>query len=295
VETLLYWCLSVTIYNEYCKRIEKQILPSSHPLAIKMLKDKGEIPHEAKRPTKDYGACLATCQVFALSRKYGETVAQLFEDMWCPEPVIGYGLAAPPSYFLEGHNRYPDGVASLAAGSNWAREYPRFETGKYIGILSAPLRTASFEPDVAIFYCNSAQLLRLLLGIAYQDGRDLSVVLGGHAACVYGVVPPIQKKQCWVSVPCRGDRGRAGTQDDEVIFSVPKDQIGRLAHGLEQPGTGSLPTAISMTAEYALSESYAEMARQMGMLRSDGSRIEGYSAEDRRLALQYRQVRSDAT
>ena len=27
----------------------------------------------------------------------------LKEDMWCPEPIICYGLVEPPSYFLEGH------------------------------------------------------------------------------------------------------------------------------------------------------------------------------------------------
>jgi uncharacterized protein (DUF169 family) len=281
----------LTIYNEYCKRIEEQVRPISYPLAIKMLKDEGDITEEAKRPVRDYGSCLSTCQVFALTRKYGDTVAQLFEDMWCPEPVIGFGLAEPPEYFLEGNNRYPDGVSSLEAGANWAEELPRFDVGEYIGVLSGPLRTVNFEPDVAVFYCNSAQLLRFLLGIAYEDGRDLPVVVGGHAACVYTVVPPIQKNQCWVSVPCRGDRGRAGAQDDELIFSVPREQIGRLAHGLEQPGTGAIPTGFSMVAEYKLSESYAEMARLMGMKRSDGSEIKGYGYEERKDSLQYRQVK----
>jgi len=281
----------LTIYNDYCERIEEQIRPITYPLAIKMLESEDEIPDDAKRPTVDYGACMSTCQVFSLTRRYGETVVQLFEDMWCPEPVIGYGLAEPPEYFLEGNNRYPDGVSSLEAGANWAQEFPRFEVGKYVGVVSGPLRTVSFEPDVAAFYCNSAQLLRLLLGIAYEDGRDLPVVLGGHAACVYTVVPTMQKNQCWVSVPCRGDRGRAGAQDDELIFSVPKNQIGRLANGLEQTGTGSIPTGFSMVAEYGLSESYAKMARLMGMTRADGTTIEGKNAEERKHALQYRQVR----
>jgi hypothetical protein len=93
-----------------------------------------------------------------------------------------------------------------------------------------------------------------------------------------------------VTIPCRGDRGRAGAQDDEIIFSVPKDKIGRLTRGLESPGTGSIPTGFSMVAEYKLSESYAEMAKQMGMRRADGSEIKGYTAEERRISLQYRQV-----
>ncbi len=278
----------MNIFNEYGKRIEEQIKPSSHPMAVKLLESEDDIPEEAKRPKQDYGACISTCQCFALSRMYGETVAQLFEDMWCPEPVIGLGLVEPPQYFLDGHNRYPGGVASLEAGAKWAREFPRLEVGRCMGIVSAPLRTASFEPDVAVIYCNSAQLLRLLLGIAYEDGRDITTVLGGHAACVYAVVPTILKGECQAAVPCRGDRGRAGAKDDEIIFSVPKEQIGRLAYGLGQRGTGSYPTGISMVPEYELSESYAEMARLMGMRSADGSEIKGYTDAERRLKLQYR-------
>ena len=68
---------------------------------------------------------MSTCQCFSLSRRFGTTIAQLKEDMWCPEPVLGFGLAEPPRYFLEGRNRYPDGVETLEAGANWAREFPR--------------------------------------------------------------------------------------------------------------------------------------------------------------------------
>jgi uncharacterized protein (DUF169 family) len=278
----------MNIYNEYGKQIEEQIRPKSYPLAIHMLKSPDEVPSDAKRPKRDFGACMAACQSFALSRKFGETVAQLFEDMWCPEPVIGLGLAEPPPFFLDGHNRYPDGVKTLEAGANWARDFPRFSSGQYVGIVSAPLTTASFEPDVAVIYCDSAQLLKLLLGIAYEDGRDITTVLGGHAACVYAVVPTMLKNQCQVAIPCRGDRGRAGAQDDELIFSVPKDQIGRLAHGLQQIGTGSIPTRFSMKTEYRLSESYAKMAQLMGMNAADGSKITGYPAKERRLALEYK-------
>ena len=288
LKALSQYDTTLNVYNDYCRRIERQIRPSSHPLAIKMLESVDDVPEGSKRPVRDYGKCMSTCQVFALSRKYGETVAQLFEDMWCPEPVIGFGLAEPPAFFFEGRNRFPGGVATLQSGANWANDFPRFEPGRYVGLVSGPLARVDFEPDVAVFYCNSAQLLRFLLGIAYEDGRDLPVVLGGHSACVYAIVPAMKAGQCWVSIPCRGDRGRAGAQDDELIFTVPRDQIGRLAEGLEQPGTGSFPTGFSMTAEYGLSESYAEMARLMGMRRADGSEIEGHSAERRRRELQYR-------
>ncbi len=278
----------MSVYNEYGKRIEDQIRLASRIIAVKMLESLDDIPSAAKMPIEDYGKCMATCQAFALTRKYGEIIVQLFEDMWCPEPVIGFGLAEPPEFFSEGRNRYPGGVASLEAGANWARRFPRLEPGRYLGLVSAPIRTASFEPDVAVIYCDSAQLLRLLLGIAYEDGKDITTVLGGHSACVYAIVPSILKNECQVAVPCRGDRGRAGAQDDEMIFSVPKGQLGRLAYGLEQAGTGSYPTGFSMEPEYKLSGSYAEMARMMGMKKADGTDIEGYGKKERERDLQYR-------
>ena len=275
-------------YNELGLKLEQQLRLNTHPLAIKMLETPEEIPEEAIRPLKQFGKCLSTCQAFALSRRFGETVAQLFEDMWCPEPVIGFGLAESPDYFFEGKTRYPVGVKSLEAGANWANEFPRFEVGKYIGVVAAPLTTASFEPDVAVVYCDSAQLLRLLLGLAYEDGRDIQTVLGGHSACVYAVVPSMLKCECQASVPCRGDRGYAGTQDYEMIFSIPRDQIERVVEGMDQPGTSSAPTRFSMNPEYMLSEGYAEIAKLMGQKDSEGKDIKGFSGKERRLNLQYR-------
>jgi uncharacterized protein (DUF169 family) len=275
-------------FNEFGKSIEEQLRLNTSVIAVKLLRSEDEVPEGSIRPTKSFSHCLSTCQAFTLSRRFGEMVTQLFEDMWCPEPVIGFGLAEPPDYFFEGKTRFPDGVASLEAGANWAKEFPRLPVGEYKGVVSAPMREASFEPDVAVVYCDSAQLLRLLLAIAYKDGKDIHTVLGGHSACVYAVVPSILSNECTVSVPCRGDRGYAGTQDYEMIFTIPKDKVGRVAEGLKIGGTGTTPTRFSMNPEYRLSEGYAEIARQMGQKAADGSKVSGSSAKERRLSLQYR-------
>jgi hypothetical protein len=105
---------------------------------------------------------------------------------------------------------------------------------------------------------------------------------------VYAVVPALLKDECQVTVPCRGDRGYAGTQDYEMIFTIPRRQIERVVEGMDQPGTSSIPTRYSMNPEYMLSEGYAEIAKLMGQLDSKGEVIKGYSSEDRRLNLQYR-------
>lgn len=266
----------MNILHEFAKQVEKQLRVDSYPLAVKLLETEEDVPEGAVRPMRDLGYCLSTCQAFAMSRRRGLTIAELKEDMWCFEPVVGYGLEDAPDYFIKGNNRFPQDVISLEAGSNWAaKEFPRFETGKYIGVVSAPLASASFIPDVVIIYCNSAQLTLLLLAVAYKDGLDIVSQLSGHAACVYAVVPPITRGKCWVSTPCMGDRRRAMAGDDEMIFSFPLNLTEDILSGLKHIGEGGrkIPFGRTMQFEYQMSESYSKIARLLGMTKADGSDI----------------------
>jgi uncharacterized protein (DUF169 family) len=256
-------------YCEYGEELEKRLRLKTFPLALRLLKNEEDIPEGTKRPLKDLGYHLSLCQTFQMSRRNGEHMVMLKEDMWCPEPVMGYGLGEPPEYFLEGHNRYPKDVETLEAGMHYAKEFPRLEVGKCIGIASAPLRTTNFEPDVVMIYCDSAQLSLLLLGREYKRGYSLECSLSGHAACVYGVVPVLQSGECRVAVPCRGDRYRAMAGDDEMIFTVPREKLGNLILGLREiEKTGSkLPRVYSSIPEYPLTEPYKKMAELMGYLK----------------------------
>jgi len=254
--------------KELAEQIESQLRVATMPIAVKLLETVDEIPANAVRPRRDLGYSLSTCQAFSYSRRRGLTVAQLKEDMWCPEPVIGYGLEEAPRYFLEGNNRYPSDVADIEAGKTWAsEEFPRLPAGKYVGVVSAPLTDASFAPDVILVYLNPAQMTLMLLAWAYRTGLDMETRLGGHSACVYSVVFPMQKGECCISTPCGGDRWRAMAGDDEMIFSIPACEAGRMLEGLrymEETGR-KMPFGLSMQPEYSLEESYQKIARMLGM------------------------------
>ena len=254
--------------KELAEQIESQLRVATSPIAVKLIESEGQIPGDAVRPRRDLGYSLSTCQAFSYSRRRGLTVAQLKEDMWCPEPVMGYGLDEAPDYFLEGNNRYPSDVVDIEAGKAWASgEFPRLPTGKYVGVVSAPLTDAGFEPDVVLVYCNPAQMTLMLLAWAYRTGLDMETKLGGHSACVYSVVFPMLKRQCYISTPCGGDRWRAMAGDDEMIFSIPAGDIGRMLEGLrymEETGR-KMPFGLSMQPEYPLEDSYLKIAKQLGM------------------------------
>ena len=257
--------VDLSIYSRYGEELERRLRLKTLPLAIKLLEQESDIPQGVPRPLEDFGHHLSLCQAFQLSRLEGQLMALLKEDMWCFEPVVGYGLAEPPEYFLQGHNRYPNDVATLEAGAHFAQEFPRLEVGKYVGVMSAPLKTSIFEPDLIIIYCDSAQLNLLLLGREYKEGYNLKCELSAHAACVYAVVPAVQSGECQVAVPCRGDRYHAMAGDEELIFTVPRQRLKDLMAGLRHVNsTGSkLPNGYSFQPEYPLPESYEKIAKMI--------------------------------
>lgn len=200
------------------------------------------------------------------------------EDMWCPESVVGYGLKEPPQYFLDGYQRFPQSAESLEAGSIWAHEFPKLEVGKYVGVVSAPLTTVTFEPDVVVIYCDSTQLSTLLLAAANKEGHELTCTVSAKGACVYSVVPPIQNRKYQVTLPCAGDRRFAGAQHDEIIFSVPVGKIEALLASLRclDEYAYRLPLRCIMQPEAELPENYVVMGKMMGMHWMKGDELAKY-------------------
>jgi uncharacterized protein (DUF169 family) len=208
---------TVKEFNSYGEELEKLLLLRTSPVAVKMLEKESDIPKGAMRPKKDHNYHFAQCQAFALSRREGKTVAMLKEDHWCPAALLAYGMVPPP----EG----PD-ITKM-------HPYESFETGKYIGILTAPLKTAAFKPDVVIIYSNTAQLRNLLFslgpeGPAKVNGRFFP------PSCAHAVVTPMLKGGYWVVVPDPGEYQRALCDEGEMMFAVPADDVSKLIEGMKK-------------------------------------------------------------
>lgn len=267
---------SLDKFPEYAEILERRLRLKTFPIAIKLLEREEDIVEGAIRPKRDLGHLIETCQGFAMSRREGKTVAMLKEDMWCFEPVVGYGIAEPPQEFMEGRNRFPDSAMTLEIAGNWARNFPRLKVGKYIGTMSAPLRTANFEPNLVLIYCDPSQLTSLLIAIECVYGRDLTCRLSGHAACVYSVVPVIQTGECQVTSPCWGDRKEAIAQDYEIILSASLAKLEGLLSGLDhlaKHGWG-MPIQFFMVPECKIQESYIKIGKMLGMEMDKGKVLE---------------------
>ena len=136
--------ISVKEYNECGTLLESSLALKTSPLAIKMLKTEAEIPGEALRPKRDRGYHFAQCQAFSVSRYQDKTVAMLKEDNWCWGALFAYGLIQP-----EIGEKFPELQNDL-------KIIPMIEYGKYIGIVSSPLKACTFEPDLIMIYSDAA-------------------------------------------------------------------------------------------------------------------------------------------
>ena len=239
----------------------------SHILAVKMLPTRADAPKGAIWPKETLGKRMDLCQSFCRSRWEDKTMAMTKEDMWCFEPVVGYGLAERPKEFLEGGNRFPDSAMTVEAAKVWAQNYPALPYGRYKGVACGPLHTTEFMPDVVVVYCDPAQLTHIMIAKNAIDGGDVMSPLSGHAACVYAVVPTLLNGTCNVALPCRGDRRTAMTQDNEIIFAMPTSFVPKMAEALiylDKHGW-EYPWPFILAPERELLPSYVKLGGMIGM------------------------------
>jgi uncharacterized protein (DUF169 family) len=260
--------LSLNDFNGFGEEIERRLLLRTSPVAIKLLETEKDIPEGALRPKRDLGFHLGLCQAFALSRREKKTVAMLKEDHWCYLPVIAFGLAEPPDFFLQGNTFVNFSVGDLKAAAKLAKALPCLEHGKYVGVVSAPLSAANFAPDMVVIYSNTNQLRCLLSAVKYRDGYLVKPTLDPSGACFQATVPVLQTGECQVTVPCGGDRAHALAQDDEMIFSIPRSRLEDLMLGLrhfDEIDRGYTRFAPDMRPEYPLSDLYLKAGKMVGL------------------------------
>lgn len=205
-------------YNQYGRELESSLLLKTSPIAVKMLEKESDIPDGAIRPKRDRGYHLAQCQAFAMTRRQGMTIAMLKEDHWCWAPLLAYGLVEDP------HHPIVDALTSL----------PRFKLGKYIGMVTAPLKSANFEPDMVLIYSNTAQLREMIGVPKFMEKTTVKSEFDPIDSCVYSVVPVIMNGQYRITLPDPGEYSRAFSGDDEIIFSVPKEKLPGLVEGVKR-------------------------------------------------------------
>jgi uncharacterized protein (DUF169 family) len=242
--------------NEYGEELERLMVLRTSPVAVKMLQSEDDIPEGAIRPKSDRGYHLAQCQVFTMSRRQGMTVAMLKEDNWCWGPLLAYGLIKQ-----EIGEKYRELQNDL-------KKIPLIEYGKYIGIVTAPLKTATFEPDVVMIYCIPAQLRSILHALSFIGEGLVTSAFYPIASCAFSVVPSLSGEY-YVTLPDPGEYGRAMAAEDEIIFSVPKDKLEGIVNQLKRFGEMRMgyrqDPFLELSPDFPRPDFYKRLYRECGL------------------------------
>ena len=201
--------MTIEEYNKYGEELEQLLFLRDSPIAIKMIEKEADIPGNAFRPKRDQGQHLAQCQAFAMSRRQGKTVAMLKEDHWCFGPLMAYGLVEDPDDEFIRNNT----------------DFPCFELDRYIGMVTAPLKNAAFEPDMVMIYTEPAQVRKLLMAVKFGEKINIISEFDPIDSCAYAVVPVIEKNEYRITIPDPGEYARTAVREDEIIFSIPKERL----------------------------------------------------------------------
>jgi uncharacterized protein (DUF169 family) len=251
-------------FNKYGGELENKIHLRTAPMAVKMLKSEKDIPEGAIRPWRDQKQHIAQCQAFALTRRQRQTIAMLEEDNWCFAPIIAYGLEDKPQ----------DPELQLFM------EFPRFPKGKYIGIVSAPLRTANFKPDVVIIYSNTAQLRNMLAPFNFGNNKNLVDCSLFLPSCAYQVVPVMESGRYMVTLPDPGEYMRALSGEDEIILSVPASRMDEFMQGVKRFQEGEYSyerTSMYMLHDFPQPPFYQMLFKRWGLQKEKKGRKKGKS------------------
>ncbi|MBN2242531.1 MAG: DUF169 domain-containing protein [Acidobacteria bacterium] len=238
---------SLADFNKYGQDLETALILRTSPVAVKMIRTEAEVPKEAFRPKRDGKYHIAQCQAFGMSRREGKTVAMLKEDHWCPTALIAYGMVPMPE------NR-----------SMYGESYRTFETGKYAGIVTAPLKSATFTPDVVLIYSNPGQIRALLLTV-YGGGEEQVSSHMFLPSCGHCVVDPMQTGKYCIVLPDPGEHQRALTLEEELIFAVPQERMPAMMAAVNGRGFSHRGRYMSMLPDFEQPQFYKDMFKSWGL------------------------------
>jgi uncharacterized protein (DUF169 family) len=222
-------------YNEYGKELERMFKLRSLPIALKFFEKAEDVPREALYPKRDLGGHMSVCQAWAYTRMKGLTIAMKKEDHWCWNPLIGYGCVE----CLPGQPQFEEVIKYISIpdhdkATEFFKNFPRLPMDKYEAVVTAPLATASFVPDVVLIYAEVAKINHMVRCIKSATGNYVSSVFDGIDSCIYATVPSFQKNEYRITFPDPGDRERARARDDEVILTVPGQRMKEFMDAVEQ-------------------------------------------------------------
>lgn len=245
--------------------INKYVHPYTLPVAVKLSQEECDLPGYVSL-FKQFGHKVGVCQAMALARRLGWCIKYSAEEHACPASFLMFGYDEMPEMVKNGGGlHYPVYASSMEAGRKTHEHVPLLEEGFLNSLFIAPVKKASFEPDVIITYGHAAQIARFIQAVVYIEGGVIESKFMGRGACSASIIATFIHKKCNVVIPGGGERLFAITDDTELLFAVPQNMFEIVATGLEQThkkGVAKIPTPFfGMMGQPRFPQPYEEVAK----------------------------------
>ena len=172
------------------------------------------------------------------------------KDSGCPGASLNYGWtkiadeSMMQKFFLGAGY-----VSNEAAAKTLLENMDRLKPGKYRGVVISPITRTKIAPDVILVYGNPAQIMRLIQGTTYKEGKKLKTeLLGITGSCTGGIIRAFNTGECQVAILGGGDRTFALSYDNEMLFAIPAAKAEEVVSGMrgQRLSKYPVPTALLM-------------------------------------------------
>ena len=234
-------------WNERSASLDRLLKLETHTLGVRIIEDEKECPAKAKRP-RDFRQKMALCQLITMARRLAWTTAAFPEDMACFFPLVALGWRQVKNkedmtnFFINA--RY---CSDKTVAKRRTEDFLKNRSRLGAALIYSPLSMLAIEPEAVLIYGNPAQIMRLIRGYVNFTGLPMESSFLGGLSCAEAFIACRESHQGQVVVPGNGERIFGMTQDHEISFYLPADQIDRLIDGLQNEhdiGTSRYPIPV---------------------------------------------------
>lgn len=214
------------LYEDLNKYLKLQTIP----VGVNLLEDVPNIKTRLKEKM------ITVCQQIAYSRYYGWSTLITKEFSFCVLGASCAGLIKPPKRVIEGEVNRNIYQKDRETAKKMQEMMPR--VGRDIkAVVTYPINrpVEGLIPDLIVFYCNSAQAMRMVQAFLYDTGGEFTFCSSGDAGvCSRCVAEVYIKNKPTIEIPCLGDRRFGIAQDFELAVGFPYHMKDTVVNGLEQ-------------------------------------------------------------
>lgn len=211
------------------EKLDKYLKLQTLPVGINFLTDIPDIKVRVKNKK------ITVCQQIAYSRYYGWSTLITNKDSYCVLGASCTGLIKTPKRVIEGEVNCNVYQKDIQASKKMQENMPRV-TKEFKALLTYPITRPieNIMPDLIVFYCNTAQAMRMVQAFLYEKGGEFNFNSSGDAGvCSRAVAESYIKSKPVIEIPCLGDRRFAMAQDFEVAVGFPYSMKDEVIKGLE--------------------------------------------------------------